>query len=61
MPIKSILLIVALAILAFFHISFMFEMLRAPSDTKVMIGVMLIPLILVYPLAFKYFNNKIKE
>ena len=59
MQLKSLAIIVVLSVLAFFHISFMFEKFRSDDEGDFTTALFLIPVIALYPLIFRYVNDRI--
>jgi hypothetical protein len=61
MKILSITIIVVLSIIAFFHITIIFEKLRSHEEGDFTVGLFLIPVVALYPLAFRFLNDKINK
>jgi hypothetical protein len=61
MKFVSILIIIILSIIAFFHITYIFEKFRSDEEGDFTVGLFLIPVIALYPLIFRFLNDKINK
>jgi hypothetical protein len=61
MRLKSLAILLVLSIFAFFHISYIFEKFRSNAEGDFTTALFLIPVVALYPLVFRFLNDKINK